>query len=169
MLKNVEWKGSNRPKVEQRPQPFCEICRLRLLLIWFDLVNIFLLNVMILRFVWVWPRGGDFAGPKRSDLKAMLENLGNNGEVPTGSPRGNNNAAPSNDVEEGNGLSVVWDLTTSFSPVKPQYYEPPFSSGSLHPRCLPISSSHSSYIMLCKFLHEMWQLLFCFICFAVLL
>jgi len=39
--------------------------------------------------------------PKRSDLKAMLENLGNNGEVATGSPRGNNNGAPSNDMEEG--------------------------------------------------------------------
>ena len=49
-------------------------------------------------------QGGTFAGPKRSDLKAMLENLGNNGEVASGSPRGNN--AP-NDVEEGKEQVIV--------------------------------------------------------------
>lgn len=41
-------------------------------------------------------------GPKRSDLKAMLENLGNNGEVAgPGSARSNNNATANNDLEEG--------------------------------------------------------------------
>ena len=59
----------------------------------------------------------DFVGPKRSDLKAMLENLGNNGEAAgAGTSRTNNNtsatspatATTSNEMsEEGTEISLI--------------------------------------------------------------